>query len=521
MRTTLSRSAGVGVLIAGALAAGGCDVGAASAAKNQGRSAAGSSAPALPERFERQRIAWTPCGADVAEQPVPGAQCGWVEVPVDYAAPDKGTVKLRVSRAKATDHDRRLGSLLYNPGGPGAGGAADVADGNWQAGERARARYDLVGFDPRGIGGSAPITCPDENSLTDHGLDNSPRGKAEAEETYAAAAERAKACRKASGPVFDHMDSVSVARDLDILRAVLGDKRLNYSGTSYGTFIGQQYMKLFPTKVGRMVLDGVVDPAADMRQVTDLDVKSAEDRLLRFAEACAARSACPLGETGGAVVDRINTFVRQLDERPLAGPDDEELTADTAAHLLTEQLADEEYWPSLADALESAMLGDATPLMRPEPADEESTKEEDERKQAQEALAQSAVLCLDTRGAPRTPQAMLDTAAELAERSPVFGRVNAWTMLDCGTWPVPPKGDVEPIKAPGAAPVLLVSYTDDAATPLSNAQAVQAQLERGSLLIREGTGHGAYASDSACTDRSVDAYLVNGTLPTKKATCAS
>ncbi|MGY5127191.1 alpha/beta hydrolase [Streptomyces nigrescens] len=513
----------VGVLATTSLVVTGCGVSGAAASQPDDAKGMNTSAPVLPARFTQQKVQWTACGEDVTPEAVSGAECGWVKVPVDYAAPDGETVKLRVSRVPAKDHSRRLGSLLFNPGGPGAGGASDVAGGNWQAGGQARARYDLVGFDPRGIAGSGQIKCPDGVA---EGPENPPRTEAEAEKTFTDATRRAKACKKASGAVLAHMDSVSVARDLDVLRTVLGDAKLNYTGVSYGTFIGQQYMKLFPGKVGRMVLDGVVNPATDMQQVARRDVKTSEDALRRYAQDLVARGDDRLGATAGEILRSLTEFAKRLEQEPLRGADGEEVTDATLSTYLDMAVMDEESWKPLTTALVAAMDGDGTAFERFEAATagesggEELTPQE-EQAEENESASMPAVLCLDSPSAPKSPKEMLDTADAFAKQSPLFGRYYAWQMIDCATWPIAPTGAAEPIKASGAAPVLLVSYTDDSHTPLGNAQAVHRQLDNSSLLVRKGRGHGAYASEdpSTCTDRAVDRYLVGGKLPDKAANC--
>lgn len=501
-----------------------CGAGVAAASQPGDAKAMNTSAPVLPARFTHQKVQWTTCGKDVTPKAVPGAQCGWVTVPVDYAAPDGKTVELRVSRVQAKDRSHRLGSLLYNPGGPGAGGAADVADGNWRAGGQARARYDLVGFDPRGIGGSGQIKCPDGVAAEP---ENPPRTEAGAEKAFADATRRAQACQKASGPVLAHMDSVSVARDLDVLRTVLGDAKLNYTGFSYGTFIGQQYMKLFPGKVGRMVLDSVVNPAADMRQVARLDVKTSDDGVRRYARALVARGDDRLGATTEEILGRLTRFAKKLDRKPLRGTDGEEFTGAALSTYLGMALSGDVSGRDLTTALAAALHGDVTAFDRLDAgAGGESGSEKPtpqvEQAEKNESMSMSAVLCLDSPSAPKSPKAMLDTADAFAEQSPLFGRSYAWQMLDCATWPLAPTGAAEPVEASGAAPVLLVSYTDDQLTPLTNARAVNRQLDHSSLLVRKGQGHGAYASEqpSSCTDRAVDRYLVGGKLPGKVANCS-
>ncbi|WP_411135597.1 alpha/beta hydrolase [Streptomyces sp. C10] len=518
-----SKSLTAGVLAATTLVVTVCGVSGAAASRPGDAKGKSTSVPVLPARFTQQEVQWTACGADVTPEAVPGAECGWVKVPVDYAAPNGETVKLRVSRVAAKDQGRRLGSLLFNPGGPGAGGAADVASGNWQAGGQARARYDLVGFDPRGIAGSGQIKCPDGVA---QGPEDPPRTEAEAEREFSDATRRAQACEKASGAVLAHMDSVSVARDLDVLRTVLGDAKLNYTGVSYGTFIGQQYMKLFPGRVGRMVLDGVVNPDADIQQVTRLDVKTSDDALRRYAQDLVARGDDRLGATVEEILRRLTEFAKKLEQEPLRGADGEEITDATLSMYLEMGVTAEESWKQLTTALVAALDGDGTAFERFEAAtaDEsggENLTPQEEQAEENESSSMPAVLCLDSPSAPKSPKEMLDTADAFAKQSPLFGRYYAWQMIDCATWPVAPTGGADPVKASGAAPVLLVSYTDDSNTPLENARAVHRQLDSSSLLVRKGQGHGAYAAEdpSTCTDRAVDRYLVRGKLPDKTANC--
>ncbi|OLZ64115.1 hypothetical protein AV521_36970 [Streptomyces sp. IMTB 2501] len=425
---------------------------------------------------------------------------------------------------KARDRGRRLGSLLYNAGGPGAPGVVDVADGSWTAGEKARTRYDLVGLDPRGLGASAPISCSGKEPAQP---EEPPRTVADAKKAFAGAREFARSCQRGSGKVLAHMDSASVARDLDVLRSVLGDDKLDYTGISYGTFFGQQYRKLFPDRAGRMVLDGVVNPARDMRQVVLLDVRTTEEALRRCADDLVARGDLRLGATGREIVQRITDLVADLERAPLEGPGDRRLTGATVSGYLR-TVTNREHWGQLTDDLLAAMNGDAGAFdhMEEEGAagageegggDEKPTPQQ-EKAERTEDIGNPAVLCLDSRGAPKSPQDMLHVADEFARKSPLFGRAFAWQMLDCATWPIAPTGKVEPIEAAGAPPVLLVSYTTgDPQTPLENAQAVNRQLANSSLLVRKGQGHGAYASQtpSACTDRAVDACLVDGNPPEK------
>ncbi|WP_414170054.1 alpha/beta hydrolase [Streptoverticillium reticulum] len=526
-----SRTAVTAMAVAGALVAGGC-----SSDGTPGRSeprsagpsgaparAAGSGLPPLPAHLARQRLDWGDCTAQDAGPAGftlrPDADCTWLAVPVDYAAPAGSTLRIRVARVRARDAERRLGALVFNPGGPGEPGAALVADGAFEATPDVAARYDLVAFDPRGIGRSAPLHCPEGN-----GSDLIPRTAQQADAEFRAAAAQGQDCRRVTGALLGHMDSVSVARDMDLLRAALDEQRLNYLGVSYGTFIGQHYARLFPDHVGRFVLDSVVDPAADQTAVARGDMKALDASFASYARTCAA-NACPLGRTADEIIARTTQFVRALDAAPLPGPDGSRLTTGIAAQGIRGPLYQAEKWPDLTLALADAMAGrpgaliglaaeqiPAAGVRRPGappvdvPADDPT-------------MPRNAVDCLDRPG-PRSASQLLSYVGEFDKASPLFGATVAAAMFHCAAWPIAPTGRAEPVTAPGAPAVVLVSFTVDPATPLDNAKAVQKNLGGSVLVVREGTGHAAYGGGSECTDRAVDGFLVDGRLPPVRVDCA-
>ncbi|MFI2074110.1 alpha/beta hydrolase [Streptomyces triculaminicus] len=508
-----------------ALLVGGCDGG----ERGQGRQgaaspsgAAGAGArtsqparalPGLPDRIARQRLIWEGCVLDDAGEGVstlrPDAECAWLTVPVDYAAPGGDTLDVRVARVRAADSGRRAGALVFNPGGPGEAGAGMVASGAFEATSRVMERYDLVGFDPRGTGRSEPLRCPEGT-----GGDLIPRTREQAEAELRAAAEQGRKCREATGPLLAHMDTVSVARDLDVLRSALGEPVLHYLGISYGTYIGQHYAHLFPEHVGRFVLDGVVDPGTDQTGTARGDVASLDASFASYARDC-VEVRCPLGRTPEEIVRTTTEFVRGLDAHPLPGPEGGRLTTGLAAQGIREPLYQAERWPDLTQALLEAMAGRPDALIG---LAVERVRTQGAETAVDPTMARNAVECLDKPG-PRSAGELLARMGEFEKASPLFGATVAAAMFRCAAWPLAATGRAEPLTAPRAPAMVLVSYAVDPATPLVNAHAVQRNLGTASLIVREGTGHAAYASGSECTDRAVEAFLVKGGMPAAQVRC--
>ncbi|MEU4211866.1 alpha/beta hydrolase [Streptomyces sp. NPDC026206] len=481
--------------------------------------------PGLPPDIARQRLAWKACSTEDAVRGGaalrPEADCAWLTVPVDYNAPDEHSIDLRVVRVRAPGRERRLGSLVFNPGGPGEAGAAMVAGGAFEATARVMDRYDLVGFDPRGVGRSAPLKCPQGT-----GGDLIPRTREQVDAEFRAAAEQGESCRRAGGRLLPHMDTVSVARDLDVLRAALGENRLNYLGISYGTYIGQHYAHLFPDRVGRFVLDGVVDPGTDQTRTARNDVKSLDDSFASYARACAALR-CALGRTPGEIVATTTEFVRGLDAHPVPASGGGRLTTGLAVQGIRAPLYQSDRWPDLTRALLDAMAGrpDALIALAVEQVQVQTQEQGSDKAGSRDetpvdpTMARNAVDCLDKPG-PRSTGELLADLGEFEKTSPLFGATVATAMFHCAAWPLAPTGRAEPLTAPGAPGMVLVSWSVDPATPLGNAEAVRKNLGTASLVVREGTGHSAYASGSDCTDAAVDAFLVGGRLPPPKVECS-
>ncbi|MEU8758565.1 alpha/beta hydrolase [Streptomyces sp. NPDC048659] len=465
------------------------------------------------QKYYGQQVTWRACGA-------PGFQCGTVLVPLDYAKPAAGDVKLAVSRVKATGPGRRLGSLLVNPGGPG-GSAVGYLQGYAGVGYPAqvRARYDIVGVDPRGVARSEPVECltgPRMDAYTQ--VDQTPDDAGEQRALEAAFREFAAACEKRSGRVLPHVSTVAAARDMDVVREVLGDRRLNYVGASYGTFLGATYAELFPDKAGRLVLDGAMDPSLSAEELNRDQTGGFETAFKAFAADCVRKPDCPLGtESVPAATEALRGFFREVDAKPVPTGESRKLGESLATTGVIAAMYDEAAWPQLREALTRAMGGEGSALLTL--ADSYYEREAD-GSYANLMSANAAVNCLDLPPAFAGPEAAERAVPSFEKESPVFGRGLAWAALNCTYWPTPATGRPHRITADGAPPIVVVGTTRDPATPYKWARSLASQLASGTLLTYEGDGHTAYGRGSDCIDTAINTYLLEGTAPTDGKRCS-
>ncbi len=474
--------------------------------------------PALAPYYG-QKLNWRDCG-------VPDFECATLKAPLDYAEPASGDIKLAVSRKKATGPGKRIGSLLVNPGGPG-GSAVGYLQSYAGVGYPAdvRARYDMVAVDPRGVARSEPVECLTGREMDTYTqMDITPDNAREKDELVDGFKEFAEGCGRHSPELLRHVSTVEAARDMDVLRAALGDDRLTYVGASYGTFLGATYAGLYPDRVGRLVLDGAMDPSLPARRTNEDQTAGFETAFQAFAKDCVGQSDCPLGGPGTTpkqVGRNLKAFFQQLDTAPIEA-------GDTDGRKLGEALAttgviaamyDEAAWPRLREALTMAMKDkDGAGLL----ILSDSYYERDADGQyANLMFANAAVNCLDLPAAFSSPEAVGEALPSFEKASPVFGRGLAWASLNCAYWPVMPTGEPHRIEAKGAAPVVVVGTTRDPATPYRWAQSLAAQLSSATLLTYDGDGHTAYGRGSACIDSTINRYLLQGTPPTKEKSCSA
>ncbi|NKY16628.1 alpha/beta hydrolase [Streptomyces somaliensis] len=517
-RTTARRrtaALAAAVLLAGAAA--GCGEGG-------GREGAGRTM----EELAAQKPSWKPCAPSSAKggatppAPLPDGtrwECAFMDVPLDYADPGGGTIELALIRARARDRSKRIGSLLFNFGGPGGSGVTALPSFAPDY-EALRGRYDLVGFDPRGVGLSSGVECLDPRALDAFfARDATPDDAAEERAYRAGLKEYAEACEENSGEVLPHVGTENAARDMDLMRQVLGDDRLHYFGISYGTELGGVYAHLFPRRVGRAVFDAVVDPGATAEQGALGQARGFQRALRNFAADCVRRGDdCALpGGTPQEIERFVVDLLERLDERPVRGIGERELTQTQAANGIAQALYSREYWQYLEQGLDEADGGDGALLL----ALSDSMNGRDENGDYDNLQAANAAInCVDDRQR-FTVERVRAELPRFREASPVFGEFLGWGMLGCSQWPVAGRSDHPDVSAPGAPPILVVGTTGDPATPFEGTAAMASALGEGVgvEVTYRGEGHGAYNGGDACVRRVVNAYLLDGKVPPSGTVC--
>ncbi|MFD9302108.1 alpha/beta hydrolase [Streptomyces sp. NPDC060048] len=476
--------------------------------------------PAAPQ------IRWGACPLPAEDVPA-GMQCGTIEVPLDHANPAEGKVAVDLARIRAVGPGKRLGSLLLNYGGPGASGIEDLA-----ADPKALAdlgeRYDLVAFDPRGVGHSDPVTCQGESPVAAELVTT---GEIDVAELLAEIRAQAQRCAKDSGPVLPYMGTVHVARDMDVLRQALGEPKLNYLGFSYGSRLGAVYAALFPQRTGRMVLDGVDNLTGSLAERALATARARQRALGSFLTWCAQRKGCVYGTDAHAADERVAALIERLDRKPLAGDDGEELNGVTASTAISQGLFARALWPDLADALAMAerdgnpagLLRILDPYAAPESQEQE---EEDPDPIPADNFGASimAVNCADEpdrsldEGSPAAAEKeVARLEGEFREASKVFGPHLLGLALICYGRPAG-TDFIRKIDHPGAPPMLLVGTRGDPATPYEWTEQTAERLGSGVVLAYEGEGHTGYLF-SACVRGYVNRFLLDGQLPTGAQSC--
>jgi pimeloyl-ACP methyl ester carboxylesterase len=462
------------------------------------------------QRFYGQQLEWSECRD--------AQQCSTLRVPLDYAKPAGRSITLSLLKVPARDQGRRLGSMVVNPGGPGGSGV-DYADRAADTfGTPLLRSYDVVGFDPRGVGESTPVQCgPDErlNALVES--DPDPDTAAERRRSDALIRALGVSCLRDTGELVRHVSTGEVARDLDILRAALGDERLTYFGASYGTFIGATYAELFPARVGRLVLDGALDPAASTLEVNLVQARGFEVALRAYVASCVEKGSCYLGSSVDEGVRRVQTFLADVERTPLRTSSERTVAAGEAVYGLWLPLYDQRSWPVLDQALAAGLKGDGSRLLQV--ADAYLQRTPDDRFLDNSFEVFPAINCLDRDDAvPSSQVARLTPRFEKA--SPTFGSTFAYSVSTCSSWPVHSGRTPRPVRAEGSAPIMVVGTTRDPATPLVWARALARQLDDAVLVTRDGDGHTGYRQGNACTDSAVERYLVSGTVPATDVSCS-
>jgi pimeloyl-ACP methyl ester carboxylesterase len=483
---------------------------------------AASTAAAKPTQAAPQ-IEWTDCDQQIQEaiKDQPGSdrdlkfECGRMEVPITYDEPRGRTLPLFLLRATASGLKNRIGSLVINPGGPGASGAEAALGLALTMPVDVLERFDLVGFDPRGVGLSTPVECISDD-LKEQIVASEPRPVTDAQidEAFGLAKQVADGCAHQYGDALGTFNTVDTARDMDQIRAALGDEQLSYLGYSYGTTLGSTYAELYPDKVRAMVLDGAVDPDVDRVQDAENGAAGLEEGFDRFAENCTKLAAgCPVGDEPRKFLESL---LAQARTTPIPSSEDGERRKATPGVIMTAVQAgmyDTDSWPQLAQSLAAAKKGDANGLFSL--ADSYSGRLEDG---SYSNLLDSnlAINCADTDQTVDEDQ-IRELAAEWNEKYPLWGAGSAIGLYTCDAWqaertPLPERD------AQGSDPILVVGNEGDPVTPLQGAEDLAKDLDDAALLIWQGNGHTAYPKTD-CVTRAVDQYLIDLKTPVDGLTC--
>jgi pimeloyl-ACP methyl ester carboxylesterase len=493
----------VALLAAVALVTSACSVGDANRVEK------GTSAPPTSERrgsAGAPDLTWSTCG-DV--------ECATLEVPLSPGHPERGTIDLALARHAATG--QRKGALLANPGGPGAQSlwlAKDAAD---IFPDVVLEQFDIVAWDPRGVGGSTAVDCADNLDFFWR-QDRSPDTAKEVADNITAARRFARSCEARSARILPYLSTRNTVSDMEQIRRALGDEKLSYLGFSYGTLLGALYADRYPQRVRAMVLDGAIDPSLSAQRSSDEQALGFEHALDAFLTSCERDEDCDFYSGGSprraydrvmAAIDAEPMFARVDGEERTLGPGEADLGVANALY------AGRDGWPDLASALNAAARGDGSPLLE---LSDQYTGRTTGGDYTNETGAFYATGCLDA-PPPADPRALQRDADAVARRAPHFGETTVWLGLPCVYWPAEPSPIVGPVHATDAPPIVVIGTTNDPATPYAWARSLADQLGRGRLVTLDDEGHAAYGRGNDCVDDLVHDYLLDLTVPASGTEC--
>ena len=459
-------------------------------------------------RFYDQHLDWFKCTA---------GQCAWLTVPLDYAKPGGETIRIAVDEVAATGK-HPIGDLVVNPGGPGQSGTQYAAAASYVFRSALTTNYNIIGFDPRGVGESDPLKCWGTKDMDAFvASDPAPQtaaGRAEIDQEVHAFGE---SCLTTSGALARHMSTEEVARDLDILRAALGQPELDYFGASYGTFLGATYANLFPTHVGRFVLDGALDPTLSNEQLNLAQAHGFEVAMRAYIKSCVAKGGCVLGTSVEEGVRSVERLIAGIRRSPLPTSDpDRPLTIGLATLGIFMPLYEKSWWGQLTSALTQAIdehKGSGLLAM----ADLYTSRgKSGYTDNSLNALYN--VNCLDNGQSIPTSE-VSKYLPRFEKASPMFGDQFAYSLSTCHAWPIHSSKRPHALHAKGSPPILVMGTTRDPATPLAWAKALAKQLDNGVLVVRDGDGHTGYNQGNTCADEAVENFLVKDTVPADGTRC--
>lgn len=486
------------------------------------------------EDFYAQRIRWGGCtreqiaAADYSTKSLSDYECARLYAPLDWDDPAGEQISLSLAIHRSGEKDAP--ALFYNLGGPGGAAVKSISHQvQDNLGTGLVKRYDVVALDPRGVGESTPVNCLSDAELDAYNTSGSFSGQARdteektPEQIVASAVQDlgflAENCRKLSGNLFAHIDTVSAAKDLDMVRGVLGQERLHYLGYSYGTFLGATYAELFPERAGRMVLDGALDPSMNLNEVSDLQMRGFEDSIGHWMDTCLASKSCPFTGERSAALGQLRAFLDGLHDAPLPTSDpDRPLTSNLAVSAIIGMLYSEESYQVLTQALSSAVKDeDGSQLLFI--VDYRNEREPDGTYSSNGTEALIAINNLDYEAAGTIEEWARDAEA-LKKELPVLGPLAGYASAGLEQWPTSHAQRAE-IRASGSQPIVVVGTTHDPATPYAMAQRLADQLDEGVLVTHEGWGHTAYSKDAdSCVVGAVEGYLLDGAVPEDGLVCS-
>lgn len=462
--------------------------------------------------FYGQTLAWSDCGG--------GFECTKAQVPLDWSDPTGEPISLALIKQPAKSGTRQ-GTLFVNPGGPGVSALDFVKDSvDFAVDPSVQQQYDIVGFDPRGVGQSSAVDCVTPAQMDAYLYDIVP-GKRGSDEWLAGATAVAKSfgddCAAKTGALLGHIDTESTVRDLDVLRAAVGDTGLNYLGYSYGTFIGSEYATLFPEKVRRMTIDGVVDPTSTGFDSSIGQAKGFEGALKAYLTNCLSGSNCPFSGSVENATKQVQTLLKAVDSNPITASDGRKLGSASLLTAIFYPLYTESSWSYLSQMIAQVKTGDATLAFQL--ADAYNGRNSDGTYQNNQTEAFTAINCLDYPAV--TDEATIQKQNDaLIAAAPTFGPWWTYGDIGCANWPVPATRTPGPVSDAGAPTILVVGTTDDPATPYEDAVAVSKQLTGSQLITYEGEGHTAYGT-SSCVHDLVDTYFLTGDAPSSDPKCTT
>jgi pimeloyl-ACP methyl ester carboxylesterase len=453
-------------------------------------------------------LVWHECGE---------IECASLSVPLDWTDPKGRRIHLALARRPAEGKAR--GVLLANPGGPGGSGVEFLRDGDGVFSQSVRDHFDIVSWDPRGVGASTAVDCTDDLDFF-YSVDRTNVEASTVRDNVAVAKRFVDACRRNSRGLLPFLSTRASVADMDAIRAAMGVGTISYLGFSYGTYLGALYADRYPTRVRAMVLDGAVDPTRSFADGTISQAVGFDRSLDAFLKWCDHNSHCHFAPGGNPITafrDLNGSLAHETLPAELNGEERTLTPGEANIGIATALYAGRgrEGWETLGKALSDAAQGKGSGLLS---LSDMYTGRETGGRYSDLTDAFYAIGCLDA-PAPPTVAALTRVAARAEQAAPVFGASTVWLGLPCTFWPAKPDGKVGPIHAAGAPPILVIGTTDDPATPYESAQALSRELASARLLTWVGEGHTAYGRGDACINDRVDAYLISRQLPREGTRC--